>query len=180
MSLRNKKGFTLIEVIVVAAIIAILAGILVPLIFKEIDESKISRASADVRSISNAMIVMRKDTGQWPTMTNANCTPAVTVVTGDGTLPTAGANWDYSAQDSFNNYLMTDGNGCWPIKWKGPYIAGISADPWGYAYVSNAKNYSGTGPLWIMSGGPNGKLETAADATQIDTVNSDDIGLRLR
>lgn len=57
-----------------------LAGILVPLIIKEIDESKIARASADVRSISSALIVLKKDTGQWPV--NAACTPAVTLLMG--------------------------------------------------------------------------------------------------
>ena len=61
MKSGNERGFTLIEVIVVAGIIAILAGILVPMIFKEIDESRITRASADVRSISAAMIVFRRN-----------------------------------------------------------------------------------------------------------------------
>jgi general secretion pathway protein G len=177
MKLRNKKGFTLIEVIVVAGIIAVLAGILVPLIFKEIDESKISRAAADIRSISSAMIILKKDTGQWPV--NASCSAADTMIMGDGTIP-VGPIWDATDNERFDNFLLSDVNACFGTKWKGPYIASVSADPWGYAYVSNAKDYSGIGPIWIMSAGPNGVLETASNATVIDTANSDDIGLRLR
>src|SRR3990172_4016230 len=85
MKVRNEKGFTLIEVIVVAGIIAILAGILVPMIFKEIDESRITRASADTKSISTALIVFRKDTGAWPVM-DGSCNPSVTLLTGAGNL----------------------------------------------------------------------------------------------
>ena len=68
---RNEKGCTLIEVIVVAGIIAILAGILVPLILKEIDESRITRATADIKSISSAILILKKDTAQWPVMDQA-------------------------------------------------------------------------------------------------------------
>ena len=176
MHLRNRKGFTLIEVIVVAAIIAVLAGILVPLIFKEIDEARISRASADLRSISTAMIIIKKDTGQWPV--NASCEPAQTMLVGDGNLP-AGAGWDASALEKFDNFLLSDVNACFGTKWKGPYIAYVTKDPWGNAYISNAKDYSGTGPIWLLSAGPNGVIETAPNATVVD-ASSDDIGFRLR
>lgn len=174
--LGSKRGFTLVEVLVVAGIIAILAGILVPLIFKEIDESKISRAAADVRSISTALIVFKKDTGQWPV--NASCTPNVTILAEGGNLPTfSGAGWDISVRGIFSDYLNTDDNGCWPNTWKGPYLPLVTSDPWGHTYISNAKDYTLSGPIWILSAGPDGIVNTN---TTDNTVAGDDIGVRLR
>jgi general secretion pathway protein G len=182
MRLNTNKGFTLIEVIVVAGIIAVLAGILVPLIFKEIDESKSARAKADVRSISSALIVLKKDTGQWPI--NAGCTPAVTLLHGSGPngaiLPTinAGIGWDTTSPNTYMNYISTDDNGCWPATWKGPYIAWVNADPWGREYITNADQFlAAAGPIWILSAGPDGIVDTNATA---DIVANDDEGLRLR
>ena len=175
--LRRQSGFTLIEVIVVAGIIAILAGILVPLIFKEIDESKISRATADVRSISVALIVLRKDVGQWPV--NTSCQPTVTALSGLGTIPTvSGAGWDMSVRDAYENYLMRDDMGCYPATWKGPYMASIGPDPWGRMYLTNANAFlATTGPVWIISAGPDGVVDTAVANS---TPQNDDIGMRLR
>lgn len=174
--MKRQSGFTLVEVIVVAGIIAILAGILVPLILKEIDESRISRATADVRSISNALIVFKKDLGQWPVSTT--CEPAVTLLQSAGTVPALGLNWDGSNPGNLDDYLASDSNGCWPAKWKGPYMAFASADPWGNAYVINGKDFlSATGALWIISAGPDGVVDTASTQT---SVGGDDIGLRLR
>lgn len=177
MKLREQKGFTLIEVIVVAGIIAILAGILVPLIFKEIDESKITRASADVKSISSALIVFRKDTGQWPVTTT--CTPTVAMLWGSGTTPTiGGAGWNTTDATMLSDYTTSDANNCWPSLWKGPYIGSITKDPWGNRYVINADAFlSTTAPIWIISAGPDGVLDTAVDSI---VPNNDDVGIRLR
>ncbi|MCP1110960.1 prepilin-type N-terminal cleavage/methylation domain-containing protein [Ohessyouella blattaphilus] len=49
--LKNKKGFTLVELIVVIVIIAILAAILVPSVMKYIDKAKEQQIKADARAI---------------------------------------------------------------------------------------------------------------------------------
>ncbi|MBI5075982.1 MAG: type II secretion system protein GspG [Nitrospirae bacterium] len=182
MKLREQKGFTLIEVIVVAGIIAVLAGILVPLIFKEIDESKISRAAADVRSISTALIVLKKDTGNWPV--TSVCNNAMTLMKGDGSLPTfSGGGWVINSMGSFDSVLNADDSGCWPNTWKGPYMATVNKDPWGNSYLMNVDALLSTAtplpPVWIISAGPDGILQTAATDTTIAN-DSGDVGLRLR
>jgi len=179
MSLKRNAGFTLIEVIVVAGIIAILAGILVPLIFKEIDESRITRAAADTKSISTAMIVFRKDTAQWLVM-DENCDPNVTFLSGAGNLPSnlAAMGYDTAVASSYDSHFSADANDCYAPNWKGPYMAMVTADPWGNTYITNANSFETAGqPLWIISAGPNRQLETAANST---TLQGDDIGLRMK
>lgn len=179
MSLKRNAGFTLIEVIVVAGIIAILAGILVPMILKEIDESRITRATADTRSISTAMIVFKKDTAQWPVMDDG-CDPNVTFLQGAGNFPSgvAEAGFDTSVMSSYDSHFSTDVNDCYSPNWKGPYMAMVTADPWGNRYMTNANSFAVAGqPLWIISAGPNGNLDTAANST---TLQGDDIGLRMK
>ena len=61
-----KKGFTLIELIVVIAIIAILAAIIAPNAFKAIEKAKISRTLGDYRSIKTAVLAYHIDTNVWP------------------------------------------------------------------------------------------------------------------
>ncbi|MBA4373810.1 MAG: hypothetical protein C0402_13240 [Thermodesulfovibrio sp.] len=174
--LRKQSGFTLIEVIVVAGIIAVLAGILVPIIFKEIDESKKTRAMADAKSISTALMVLKKDTGQWPI--SDTCTNTITMLAGAGLDPTAFAGgWDPSSKNTIGNYITTDDNGCWPGTWKGPYMATVTQDPWGNAYVINAADFLTANPVWVLSAGPDGKIDTATNSA---ALVGDDIGIQLK
>jgi general secretion pathway protein G len=170
-------GFTLIEVIVVAGIIAVLAGILVPLIFKEIDEARNTRASADIRAISTAILVLKKDTGKWPNL-DGSCNAAATFLFGEGALPVdlAAQSYDQTTSVRLDDYLSTDAGGCYGTRWKGPYLALTSADPWGNAYFINAINLASGGTVWILSAGPNGTVDTAASAA---TLQPDDVGIML-
>jgi general secretion pathway protein G len=179
MKLWDQKGFTLIEVIVVAGIIAILAGILVPMIFKEIDESRITRAAADVKSISTAMVVFRKDTAAWPSK-DPDCDPTVTILMGAGNIPAglAAMGYDTAVASSYDSHFSADDNGCYAPNWKGPYMAIVTADPWGNSYVTNANSFETAGQaVWIISAGPNGTLETPALNT---SAVGDDIGVRIK
>ena len=67
---NKKDGFTLLEVIVVVAIIALLAAILAPQIAKYVTDAKVSKARADVNTIAAAIGDFYKDTGRWPTANN--------------------------------------------------------------------------------------------------------------
>ncbi|NTV15401.1 MAG: prepilin-type N-terminal cleavage/methylation domain-containing protein [Desulfobulbaceae bacterium] len=174
MQLKGEKGFTLVEVIVVAAIIAILAGILVPMIFSQIDEAKLSRGKADIRSLSSGIYAFRKDVGQWP---NCNST---TFLRGLGKLDVAAlpASWDQTSTAQFSDHLMIDDNACYGDMWKGPYFGSVDADPWGNAYITNAAGFSiANQAVLLVSAGPDGIFQTGgADAV----AAGDDIAIRVK
>lgn len=195
MMINDKRGFTLIEVIVVVGIIAILAGILVPMIFNQIDEAKIARAQADTKSISTAIQTFRKDTGKWPSFSggtypcsspaNGGDAAVITALNSDGDMPTiTGSNWDTSNTYSISTVLMSS-NSCYPVPanssgpgWKGPYMNATLADPWGNKYLVNAIDFeNATKGVFVISAGPNGILETNAN---YEAVGGDDIGIKIK
>ena len=55
MKKSNKKGFTLVELIVVIAIMAILAAVLVPTVVNKINDAKESAAKSDMSTVANAI-----------------------------------------------------------------------------------------------------------------------------
>ena len=72
MRFSDRRGFTLIEMAIVVGIIGLLAAILVPIVFNQITSAEQARTEADCRSIATAMMLMRKDTGDWPCRNGAN------------------------------------------------------------------------------------------------------------
>ena len=62
----NRSGFTLIEMLVVIAIIAILAGLLFPAINRALETAKRNQAAADVRSIAAAITMFYSEYGYLP------------------------------------------------------------------------------------------------------------------
>jgi general secretion pathway protein G len=62
----SSRGFTLIEVLVVVAILGILAAIIVPRIMDRPDEAKRVAAKADVGALVQALKLYRLDNGFYP------------------------------------------------------------------------------------------------------------------
>jgi type II secretion system protein G len=60
------SAFTLIELLIVVAIIAILAGIALPNFLEAQTRAKVSRALADMRSLTTAIETYRIDNNQYP------------------------------------------------------------------------------------------------------------------
>jgi general secretion pathway protein G len=114
-----RRAFTLIELIVVIAIIATLAAVVAPAIFQNVGDAKISAAKSQVEMLGLALNAYRLDNDRFPTSDQ-----------GLEALRTMPATGDI------------------PRNWRGPYLTRlVPNDPWGrgYVYVSpgvrNPKSY---------------------------------------
>ena len=61
------RGFTLIELMVVLAIIGLLAGLVGPQLMKRLDASKVSAAETQITMLRGALQTYRLDVGTYPT-----------------------------------------------------------------------------------------------------------------
>lgn len=64
---HSQKGFTLIEVMVVVAILGLLAAMVVPNLIGRDEEARINKAKQDISSLENALDLYRLDNFAYPT-----------------------------------------------------------------------------------------------------------------
>ena len=110
MSRRRIRAFTLIEVMVVIAILAVLAALIVPKVMSRPDEARVVAARQDIASLLQALKLYRLDNLRYPT-TEQGLAALVT----RPTLAPAPPNWK-----------------------PGGYLERLPRDPWGnpYQYLS--------------------------------------------
>lgn len=63
----NRDGLTLVEMIVVLAIIALVAVLIVPNVIGRPDQARVTVAKTDLKTISSALRIYRLDNGDYPT-----------------------------------------------------------------------------------------------------------------
>ena len=94
MSQKDNKGFSLVELIVVVAIMAVLMGILVPTLVKNVEKSKKQKDASAIEEIRSTMVTTLADptySDLEATITYYDDTNKKIVITSPTPAPTAGS-----------------------------------------------------------------------------------------
>lgn len=104
----KQSGFSLLEVLIVLAIIALVVAVVGPRLIAQFDRSKVTAAGIQARALASAMETMRLDLGRYP-----------------------------SADEGLRLLVETPASGSDAAAlWRGPYLEGaLPQDPWGRPYV---------------------------------------------
>jgi prepilin-type N-terminal cleavage/methylation domain-containing protein len=161
INMKESRGFTMIEMVVVLAVIAILAAILTPIVTSYVERARVNKATGDVKKIAAAIIQFNTDTKAWPIYSSTTFLTDSSGVTGpvydfertsgnDAIVPGSGGGSDWPVtsgvvgggnagdldaivNQNHMNLGLTGTRG-----WKGAYVE-LGEDPWGSRYYLNGK-----------------------------------------
>jgi prepilin-type N-terminal cleavage/methylation domain-containing protein len=208
MTPRRDRGFTLIELTVVLAVIVTLALVLTPSIINFITDSRVARSRSDTQTVASAIVQFYRDNGFFPQWHTAGATggqglPAnlVDLLVGPGATPSVAAanTWTTGTTDDLADQLVGNAPGytvstaAAQFGWNGPYLtSAIGADPRNNRYMINVGLIDTTvgtqtsggatkSAVWMITAGPNGQIETAyAQPITTAATSGDDIAFRIQ
>ena len=99
-----RRGFTLIEVMIVIVILGVLAALVVPRVMSRPDEARVVAARQDIASLMQALKLYKLDNRRYP-----------------------------STEQGLNALVLRPTVAPLPDNWK-PYVERLPADPWGNPY----------------------------------------------
>lgn len=135
MSRNTRAGFTLIEMLVVIVVIAILAGLVGPMVFQNVGDAKVSAAKAQLELFGLALDQYRLDNDYYPS-TAQGLEALRTHPTGE---PEA-------------------------RNWRGPYLKKpVPLDPWGRPYLYKSPGDSSKTGYDLLTLGRDGKPSGAGE-----------------
>lgn len=129
---ERRTAFTLIEIMIVVGIIAVLVGLLFPVIVRMMRDVKPKQADAEMRTIHLAIKAYRQEYGKWPAQIQA--IEDTTYVTNNHLV----------IQTLLGSNVMVGGRGMNPkekvflslqVSTNNPDYIGNYLDPWGIPYV---------------------------------------------
>jgi general secretion pathway protein G len=101
---RLRRGFTLIELMVVLVIIGVLAALIVPNVLDRTDDARATAARADINNLMQALKLYKLDNQRFP-----------------------------SAEQGLEALVKKPTGSPLPPNWR-PYLDKLPADPWGRPY----------------------------------------------
>ena len=141
--MRRRSGFTLIEILVVIAVISVLAALVAPNVFRHVGSAKDAAARSQIEMLGAALDAYRLDNGRYPTSAQG-----------------LAALWEPPAAEPR------------PTNWRGPYLRkAVPNDPFGnpYVYLSpgavNVRSYD------LISLGADGEVGGEGDDADISNTN---------
>lgn len=136
-----ERGFTLIELLIVMVILGLLASLVGPRLFGQLDASKVKAARTQIEMIGAALDTYRLDMSRYPT------TEQGIAALSEKPVDAAEA-----------------------VKWRGPYLKKrVDKDPWGNSYVY--KTPGETSDYELSSLGADGKEGGSGDDSDIQSWN---------
>jgi type II secretory pathway pseudopilin PulG len=175
--LKRNAGFTMVEAVVIIGVLAILAGIVTPLVIREVAKSKVARVRTDMEAIATAFNQYFADTSYWP------------------------EKWDGAANDrvDLDEFPALYANSESLIGWDGPYLergvlsGGVMqatkgtgdsrtglVDPWKQPFqvvygIAAAAGAGAAGAISLVSAGPNQVHDTSDANALMGEATNDDI-----
>lgn len=124
----KRRGFTLIELMLVVIIISVLVALVVPRLVGRSQEARIAAAQAQIEAhLATALDLYELDNGMYP-----------------------------STEQGITALRKKPSSSPVPPKWKGPYIKKTPKDPWGNPYNYLCPGAHNTGDYDLFSYGPDG------------------------
>jgi general secretion pathway protein G len=138
-SSERRRGFTLIEILVVIVVIAILATLVAPNIFRHVGAAKDATARSQIEMLGTALDAYRLDNGTYPTTEQG--LEALQVQSTMEPVPT---------------------------NWRGPYMRkDVPNDPWGRPYIYKSPGEVNPTGYDLLSYGADGKPGGEGDDADI-------------
>lgn len=143
--LRRSGGFTLLELLVVITVIAVLAGLVAPMVFGHVSDAKISATQSQIELFALALDAYRLDNDYYPSTTQG-----------------------LEALRSRPQGEPT------PHNWRGPYLRkAVPLDPWGHPYVYKSPGEVNPDSYDLLSYGRDGKRGGTGEDADLTSWGAD-------